>query len=104
MSSPVTIYTDGACRGNPGPGGWGVLIIENNNEITLFGGEKNTTNNQMEMTAAIEGLSYFEERTHIEIFTDSNYLKDGIESWIHSWKKMDGKRPQKNLLKIKNYG
>ena len=57
MSSPVTIYTDGACRGNPGPGGWGVLIIENNNEITLFGGEKNTTNNQMEMTAAIEGLS-----------------------------------------------
>ena len=66
MSSPVTIYTDGACRGNPGSGGWGVLIIENNNEITLFGGEKNTTNNQMEMTAAIEGLSYFKERTHIE--------------------------------------
>ena len=76
MSSPVIIYTDGACRGNPGPGGWGVLIIENNNEITLFGGEKNTTNNQMEMRAAIEGLSYFEERTHIEIFTDSNYLND----------------------------
>ena len=99
MSSPVTIYTDGACRGNPGPGGWGVLIIENNNEITLFGGEKNTTNNQMEMTAAIEGLSYFEERTHIEIFTDSNYLKDGIESWIHSWKKNGWKTASKKPVK-----
>ena len=95
MSSPVTIYTDGACRGNPGPGGWGVLIIENNNEITLFGGEKNTTNNQMEMTAAIEGLSYFEERTYIEIYTDSSYLKDGIESWIHSWKKNGWKTASK---------
>mgnify|MGYP001481073171 CR=1 FL=1 len=104
MSSPVTIYTDGACRGNPGPGGWGVLIIENNNEITLFGGEKNTTNNQMEMTAAIEGLSYFEERTYIEIYTDSSYLKDGIESWIPSWKKMGGRQLQKNRLRIKNYG
>ena len=104
MSIPVTIYTDGACRGNPGPGGWGVLIILNNDEITLFGGDKNTTNNRMEMTAAIEGLSYFEESTCIEIYTDSNYLKDGIESWIHSWKKMDGKLLQSNLLKTKNYG
>ena len=99
MSSPVTIYTDGACRGNPGPGGWGVLIIENNNEITLFGGEKNTTNNQMEMTAAIEGLSYFKERTHIEIYTDSNYLKDGIESWIYSWKKNGWKTASKKPVK-----
>ena len=101
MSSPVTIYTDGACRGNPGSGGWGVLIIENNNEITLFGGKKNTTNNQMEMTAAIEGLSYFEERTDIEIYTDSNYLKDGIESWIHSWKKNGWKTASKKPVKNK---
>ena len=72
----------------------GSSIIENNNEITLFGGKKyykQPNGND----SSYRGLSYFEERTHIEIYTDSNYLKDGIESWIHSWKKMDGKLPQK---------
>ena len=77
MSDLICVYTDGACRGNPGPGGWGALIVLNEEEITLFGGENNTTNNRMEMTAAIEALSYFSESSSIKLTTDSNYLKDG---------------------------
>ena len=100
MSNSISIFTDGACRGNPGPGGWGVLIVFEGEEITLYGGENNTTNNQMEMMAAIKALEYFREKKSIELVTDSNYLKDGIEKWIHGWKKngwkTSAKKPVKN--------
>ena len=100
MSNSISIFTDGACRGNPGPGGWGVLILLEGEEITLYGGENSTTNNQMEMTAAIKALEYFREKKSIELVTDSNYLKDGIEKWIHGWKKngwkTSAKKPVKN--------
>ena len=96
----VEIFTDGACRGNPGPGGWGVLILLEGEEISLYGGENSTTNNQMEMMAAIKALEYFREKKSIELVTDSNYLKDGIEKWIHGWKKngwkTSAKKPVKN--------
>ena len=97
----ITIYTDGACSGNPGVGGWGVVIIKPDNEIiSLNGGEGNTTNNRMELTAAIQSVVYFKEKTNLEIFTDSKYLKDGIESWIYKWKtngwKTANKKPVKN--------
>ena len=100
MSNSISIFTDGACRGNPGPGGWGVLILLEGEEITLYGGENSTTNNQMEMLAAIKALEYFREKKSIELVTDSNYLKDGIEKWIHGWKKngwkTSAKKPVKN--------
>ena len=97
----ITIYTDGACSGNPGIGGWGAIIIDGKNTpISLNGGEENTTNNRMELCAAINAISYFETKQNLEIFTDSKYLKDGIESWIHKWKinnwKNSSKQPVKN--------
>ena len=97
----ITIYTDGACSGNPGVGGWGVVIIKPDNEIiSLNGGEGHTTNNRMELTAAIQSVVYFKEKTNLEIFTDSKYLKDGVESWIYKWKsngwKTANKKPVKN--------
>ena len=97
----ITIYTDGACSGNPGVGGWGVVILKNLKEpIFLNGGEKNTTNNRMEITAAINAIIYFENKENLEIFTDSKYLKNGIESWINKWKlngwKTASKKPVKN--------
>ncbi len=97
----ITIYTDGACSGNPGIGGWGVVILEkNNNEICLNGGNNNTTNNRMELTAAIEALKNFQNRENITLVTDSKYVKDGIQSWIENWKKNGwktaGKKPVKN--------
>tara|TARA_B100000686_G_C16605665_1_gene871059 strand:+ start:261 stop:695 length:435 start_codon:yes stop_codon:yes gene_type:complete len=83
----INIYTDGACSGNPGIGGWGsIIIIDNKEPINLFGGSMNTTNNQMELKAAIESLKFFSESSSINLFTDSKYVKDGIESWIHEWK------------------
>ena len=100
MSNSISIFTDGACRGNPGPGGWGVLILLEGEEISLYGGENSTTNNQMEMMAAIKALEYFREKKSIELVTDSSYLKDGIEKWIHGWKKngwkTSAKKPVKN--------
>ena len=97
----IQIYTDGACSGNPGIGGWGVVIIIDKDEpILLNGGEKSTTNNRMELLAAINAVLYFKEENYLEIFTDSKYLKDGIESWIHKWKvnnwKTSNKKPVKN--------
>ena len=84
----IKIYTDGACSGNPGIGGWGCVIIKNDEKpIFLNGGENYTTNNRMELVAAIKGLNYFREENNITIVTDSKYLKDGIESWIENWKK-----------------
>ena len=100
----ITIYTDGACSGNPGIGGWGAVIIKEKKITHLSGGLDETTNNQMELTAAIKALEYFKEPEKIAIHTDSKYVMNGIESWINNWKKMDGKQHLKNLLKIKSYG
>ena len=99
----ITIYTDGACSGNPGVGGWGVVIIEDNkNEFFLNGGDKNTTNNKMELTAAIKALKTFEKKSTITIITDSKYVKDGIESWIINWKKNGWKTTTKKEVKNKD--
>ena len=94
------IYTDGACSGNPGIGGWGVVIINNKKIIKLNDGMMNTTNNQMELVAAINALEYFKAEQTITIYTDSKYVKDGITSWINKWKingwKTANKKPVKN--------
>ena len=83
----IKVYTDGACRGNPGPGGWGVYIRLNDEEKDLYGGNPETTNNQMEMQAALEALKYLKDKNDvIELYTDSNYLRQGITEWIHKWK------------------
>jgi ribonuclease HI len=83
----VIIYTDGACRGNPGPGGWGVLLRFGEHEKTLSGAELATTNNRMELTAAIKALAAVSEACHIDLYTDSQYVQKGISEWIKSWKK-----------------
>ena len=96
------IYTDGACSGNPGIGGWGVVIVnKNDKKIYLNGGEKFTTNNQMELTAAIKALKYFNTSKKIILHTDSKYLKDGIEQWIKNWKKNGWKTFTKKPVKNK---
>jgi len=98
----ITIYTDGACSGNPGIGGWGVVILEENKEDRLLnGGNDNTTNNRMELTAAIEALKYFEDKQNITLITDSKYVKDGIQSWIQNWKKNGWKTAAKKPVKNK---
>ena len=97
----VVIYTDGACKGNPGPGGWGAWLRWGEHEKELFGGEPATTNNRMELTAVIESLRLLKRRTPVAIYTDSNYVKDGITSWIHGWKKRGWRtadnKPVKNI-------
>ena len=99
----ITIFTDGACSGNPGIGGWGgVIIIPNKDPIYLHGGKKDTTNNQMEITAAIKVLQYFQQSQNIDIFTDSKYVKNGIESWINNWKKNGWKTSSKKPVKNKD--
>ena len=96
----ITIYTDGACSGNPGLGGWGVVaIIPDKEPIYLKGGLDNTTNNQMELTAVIEGLRYFKEYQKILIITDSKYVINGIETWIKNWKKNGWKTASKKPVK-----
>ena len=98
----INIYTDGACSGNPGIGGWGaVILINENDSINLNGGSINTTNNQMELTAAIEVLKYFAERSIINLYTDSKYVKEGIEYWIVNWKKNGWKTASKKPVKNK---
>ena len=96
----IRIYTDGACRGNPGPGGWGALILKGNEEIKLNGGQNDTTNNQMELTAVIKALDFFSESSELEIFTDSKYVMDGITEYIKKWKvngwKTASQKPVKN--------
>ena len=102
----IKIYTDGACVGNPGPGGWAAIILLENEKRELFGGEKLTTNNRMELTAAIKGLEYcdsLEEKQlslkEIKIYTDSLYLKDGITNWISNWEKNNWKTSDKKNVK-----
>ena len=97
----VNIYTDGACRGNPGPGGWGVLIEYQDNEKEYFGGNKNTTNNQMELQAAIEGLKLLKEVCIVNLTTDSKYVMQGITSWIKKWKINKWKNSNKKDVKNK---
>jgi len=98
----VNIYTDGACRGNPGNGGWGVLIEYQDVSKEYFGGEENTTNNKMELKAAIEGLSILKERCDVNITTDSKYVMDGITSWIKNWKNNNWKNASKKDVKNKD--
>ena len=83
----ITIHTDGACSGNPGPGGWGAWLVSGDHEKELCGGCGETTNNKMELTAAIEGLKALKSPSHVMLYTDSVYVKDGITKWIHNWKK-----------------
>ncbi len=83
---PVEVFTDGACRGNPGPGGWGAILRHQQQEKELFGGERATTNNRMELTAAIRALEALTERCRVEITTDSVYVKDGITKWLDGWR------------------
>ena len=97
----VNIYTDGACRGNPGPGGWGVLIQYQDNEKEYFGGNQNTTNNQMELQAAIEGLKLLKEVCIVNLTTDSKYVMQGITSWIKKWKINKWKNSNKKDVKNK---
>jgi ribonuclease HI len=96
----ITIHTDGACSGNPGPGGWGALLHWNGNERTLSGGEDHTTNNRMEMQAAIEALKALKQPCRVDLYTDSTYVHDGITKWLEGWKargwKTAAKKPVKN--------
>jgi ribonuclease HI len=98
--SRVKVATDGACKGNPGPGGWGVVIRSGTREKELSGGEKHTTNNRMELTAAIRGLEALTRPCHVTLVTDSVYVKDGITRWIHGWQRNGwrtaAKKPVKN--------
>ena len=101
ISNTVEIFTDGACSGNPGPGGWGLVLRYNGTEKELSGGEVETTNNRMELMAAIEGLRALTRPMRIHIYTDSTYVKDGITKWIVNWKrngwKTAAKKPVKNV-------
>ncbi len=87
MSERVELFTDGACRGNPGPGGWGVVLRFQDSEKELYGGEVETTNNRMEMTAVIRGLEALSRDCVVDVTTDSQYVKNGITQWIHGWKR-----------------
>jgi ribonuclease HI len=101
MSERVTIYTDGACSGNPGPGGWGAILSFGDTTKELFGGEAHTTNNRMELMGAISALEALKRPCSVDLHTDSQYLRNGIMSWIHGWKKNGwrtaDKKPVKNV-------
>ena len=98
----IIIYTDGACSGNPGIGGWGVVILQHGYDpIFLNGGDNNTTNNRMELSATINALQHFKNKQDIKIITDSKYVKDGIQSWIKNWKKNGWKTAAKKPVKNK---
>ncbi len=98
--SAVIIYTDGACKGNPGPGGWGALVTRDGRETELFGGEWQTTNNRMELTAVIRALEALDSPCDIALYVDSQYVKNGMETWIEGWKtngwRTSDRKPVKN--------
>ena len=100
MTDKVVIYTDGACKGNPGPGGWGVILSYKGVVKELYGGERETTNNRMELTAAIKALEALKKQCHVELNTDSKYVMQGITEWLPNWKKRGwktaGNKPVKN--------
>ena len=100
MAGKVVMYTDGACKGNPGPGGWGVVLRYGGAEKTLHGGEKQTTNNRMELMAAIQGLRTLNRECQVELYTDSQYVRKGITEWLAGWKrngwKTSARKPVKN--------
>lgn len=95
----VIIHTDGACKGNPGPGGWGAILEYGEHKKELFGGEPETTNNRMELTAAIKALQALKRPCNVALYTDSSYVKDGITKWIHDWKKRNWKTASKKPVK-----
>lgn len=95
----LEIYTDGACKGNPGPGGWGALLRYKGKEKELKGAERMTTNNRMELTAAIEALSSLSKVCQVDLYTDSNYLRQGMQSWLSSWKKKGWKNSKNEPVK-----
>ncbi|MEZ5937128.1 MAG: ribonuclease HI [Hyphomonadaceae bacterium] len=99
MSELIEIWTDGACSGNPGPGGWGVHIRSNGETIEMHGGELATTNNRMELMAAITALEWAPEGSKVILHTDSQYVKDGLNSWIHNWKKRGWKTADRKPVK-----
>ena len=95
----VSIYTDGACKGNPGPGGWGALLVYGDREKELCGGEAATTNNRMELTAVIRALEALKPGSSVALHTDSQYVKNGIETWIHGWKRNGWKTADRKPVK-----
>ena len=95
----VEIFTDGACRGNPGPGGWGALLRYGDNEKKIYGGDRLTTNNRMELTAAIEALASLKETSRVILTTDSQYVRQGITNWMDNWKRRGWKTANKKLVK-----
>jgi ribonuclease HI len=95
----VVIHTDGACKGNPGPGGWGALVVRDGRIEELSGGDLATTNNRMEMTAVIRALESLAQATDVELYTDSQYVKNGIETWIHGWKRNGWKTADRKPVK-----
>jgi ribonuclease HI len=99
MTDKVEIYTDGACKGNPGKGGWGALLRYNGTEKELFGGEQDTTNNRMELTAAIEALKVLKRECLVDLTTDSQYVRKGITEWISNWKLKGWKNSQRKAVK-----
>ena len=99
MNEPVEIYTDGACKGNPGPGGWGAWLKSGMHHKELFGGETQTTNNRMELTAVIEALGSLKRPSKVKLHTDSQYVKNGISVWIHDWKRRGWRTADKKPVK-----
>ena len=95
----ITIYTDGACKGNPGPGGWGVVLMSASGEKELFGGELQTTNNRMELTAVIEALTALKRPCHVTLYLDSEYVRKGITEWVHGWKARGWRTAAKQAVK-----
>jgi ribonuclease HI len=99
MTTNVTIYTDGACSGNPGPGGWGAVLMSGEHEREIFGGESLTTNNRMELTAAIKALEALKRPCKVELHTDSQYVRQGVTEWLAGWKKRGWKTAAKAPVK-----
>ena len=95
----IKVYTDGACKGNPGQGGWGALILENDSSREIYGGESNTTNNRMELMAVIRALESIKDQSDITVFTDSTYVQKGISEWITNWKR-NGWKSSLSLIHI----